>query len=56
LTIQHHTDNKLPPIRLEKCEDVVLRNVTIQSSDFADKPINNVKSERVEVHGLVAAQ
>ena len=52
LTILAHTDAKLPPIRLERCEDVVLVGVTVQSKSFADNPIRIVKSTDVSVTGL----
>jgi hypothetical protein len=51
LTIRH-TDRKSPPIRLEKCEDVLLRGVAIQSSTFADEPIKIVKCADVRVENL----
>jgi hypothetical protein len=52
LTILAHTDEKLPPIRLEKCDDVELKKVVIQSAQFADKPVKEVKCDNVTVTNL----
>jgi hypothetical protein len=51
LTILNHTDGKSPPIRLQSCEDVLLKSVTIQSQAFPDDPIRLIKCSDVRVEG-----
>ncbi len=52
LSILNHTDPKSPPIRLQSCEDVLLKGVTIQTQAFHDEPIKIVKSSDVRVEDL----
>ena len=52
LSILNHTDRKSPPIRLQSCEDVLLKGVTIQTQAFHDEPIKIVKSSDVRVEDL----
>jgi hypothetical protein len=52
VTILNHTDQKLPPIRLEKCEDILLKGVTIQSESFGDEPIKTIKCSEVRIEDL----
>jgi hypothetical protein len=52
LTIVEHTDRKLPPVKLDRCEDVELTSVTIQTERFVDEPIKAVGCSAVKVEGL----
>jgi hypothetical protein len=56
LTILNHTDFKSPPIRLQNCEDVLLKDVTIHTQAFHDDPIKLVKCSDVRIEGLSKRQ
>ena len=52
LKILGHTSGRHPPIGLKNCHGVTLKNVTVQTSTFADKPIQQTKCSGVNVEGL----
>jgi hypothetical protein len=56
LTILNHNDGKSPPIRLQSCDDVLLKGITIQSRAFHDAPIKLVKCSDVRVEDLAKLQ
>ena len=47
LKIVNHTSEKYPPIVLKNCHGVVLKGLSIESSTFADNPIQSVKCTEV---------
>jgi len=53
LKIIDHTSERYPPIGLKNCHGVTLKNVTIETSKFSDKPIQTVECSDVTVEGLV---
>jgi hypothetical protein len=56
LSIVNHIDRKSPPIRLQNCEDVLLKGLTIESRDFHDEPIKLVNCSDVRIEGLTKRQ
>jgi hypothetical protein len=49
LKILAHADKKQPPVRLQNCDDVVLKSLMIETQHFADHPIATVKCNNVQI-------
>jgi len=55
LAILEHRGNS-PPIVLTNCHGVRLKNVTVESAQFADQPVKSSKCSEVDVDGLEGKQ